>query len=164
MPVWVARTQLAYGRFLLERTGVDAASASDDARDVDLGDLDRAGALLRAADEVARRCGMARLAAETAALLDRADAARSRASALAALPTLVGVSTSRAGSGSGLTARELAILPLLAEGCTNREIGVRLHISQHTAANHIRSILLKTGCANRTEAAAWALRQGLVGN
>jgi DNA-binding NarL/FixJ family response regulator len=65
--------------------------------------------------------------------------------------------------GVGLTPRELAILPLLAEGCTNRQIGERLHISQHTAANHIRAILTKTGCANRTEAAAWALRQGLVG-
>jgi DNA-binding CsgD family transcriptional regulator len=62
-----------------------------------------------------------------------------------------------------LTPRELTILPLLAKGHTNREIGQRLLISQHTAANHIRSILLKTGCANRTEAAAWALRQGLVG-
>ncbi len=63
-----------------------------------------------------------------------------------------------------LTARELALLPLLADGRTNREIGDRLHISQHTAANHIRSILLKTGCANRTEAAGWALRHGLAGH
>ena len=43
-----------------------------------------------------------------------------------------------------------------------REIGRQLHISEHTAANHIRSILRKTRTANRTEAAAYALRRGLV--
>ena len=37
-----------------------------------------------------------------------------------------------------------------------------LHISQHTAANHVRSILLKTGCANRTEAATYAYRAPLA--
>ena len=37
-----------------------------------------------------------------------------------------------------------------------------LSISEHTAANHIRSILRKTGCANRTEAASYAHRHGLV--
>jgi DNA-binding CsgD family transcriptional regulator len=37
-----------------------------------------------------------------------------------------------------------------------------LFISEHTAANHIRSILRKTGCANRTDAAAYAHRHGLV--
>ena len=91
-------------------------------------------------------------AAETAALAERA---------VAAIP---GPSAPPSTSGSGLTRRELAVLPLLAEGRTNREIGARLHISQHTAANHIRSILQKTGCANRTEAAAWALRRGLAGD
>ncbi|MGH9270489.1 MAG: hypothetical protein ACRDZ2_04385 [Ilumatobacteraceae bacterium] len=40
-------------------------------------------------------------------------------------------------------------------------MGQRLHISGHTAANHVRSILMKTRCANRTEAAAWGLRQGV---
>jgi DNA-binding CsgD family transcriptional regulator len=62
----------------------------------------------------------------------------------------------------GLTSRELEILAELARGSSNREIGRRLHISEHTAANHIRSILRKTQCANRTEAAGYALRRGLV--
>ena len=62
----------------------------------------------------------------------------------------------------GLSARELEILVELARGRSNREIGRRLHISEHTAANHVRSILRKTGCANRTEAAGYALRRGLV--
>jgi DNA-binding NarL/FixJ family response regulator len=61
-----------------------------------------------------------------------------------------------------LTDRELGVLRLLVDGLSNREIGARLNISQHTAANHVRSILLKTGCANRTEATSWALRRGLV--
>ncbi|HJU47157.1 MAG TPA: LuxR C-terminal-related transcriptional regulator, partial [Gaiellaceae bacterium] len=62
----------------------------------------------------------------------------------------------------GLSAREVEILLLVARGLSNREIGGELHISEHTAANHIRSILRKTGCANRTEAAAYAHRRGLV--
>ena len=45
---------------------------------------------------------------------------------------------------------------------SNRDIGGELYISEHTAANHIRSILRKTGCANRTEAAAYAHTRGLV--
>ena len=61
-----------------------------------------------------------------------------------------------------LSARELEILRLLARGRTNREIGRALFISEHTAANHIRNILRKTGCANRTDAAAYAHRHGLV--
>jgi DNA-binding CsgD family transcriptional regulator/tetratricopeptide (TPR) repeat protein len=62
----------------------------------------------------------------------------------------------------GLSAREVEILVQLARGRSNREIGSVLHISEHTAANHVRSILRKTGCANRTEAAGYALRRGLV--
>lgn len=61
-----------------------------------------------------------------------------------------------------LTNRELAVLGLLADGRTNRQVGAELSISQHTVANHVRSILLKTGCRNRTEAAAWALRHGVA--
>ena len=55
-----------------------------------------------------------------------------------------------------LSAREVQILRLVARGLSNREIGAELFISEHTAANHIRSILRKTGCANRTEAASYA--------
>ena len=62
----------------------------------------------------------------------------------------------------GMSERELAVLRLIAEGCSNREIGERLFISQHTAANHVRSILQKTGCANRAEAAAYAVHRQLV--
>jgi DNA-binding CsgD family transcriptional regulator len=62
----------------------------------------------------------------------------------------------------GLSRREAEILRLVAQGRSNREIGRALHISEHTAANHIRSILRKTGCANRTEAASYAHTRGLT--
>jgi DNA-binding CsgD family transcriptional regulator len=64
---------------------------------------------------------------------------------------------------AGLSAREAEILGLVARGLSNREIGKTLFISEHTAANHIRSILRKTGCANRTEAASYAHRHGIAG-
>jgi DNA-binding CsgD family transcriptional regulator len=62
----------------------------------------------------------------------------------------------------GLSAREVEILCLVARGMSNREIGAALSISEHTAANHLRSILRKTGCANRTQAATYAHRHGLA--
>jgi DNA-binding NarL/FixJ family response regulator len=62
----------------------------------------------------------------------------------------------------GLTAREVEILGLVALGLSNREVGAHLHISEHTTANHVRSILRKTGCANRTEATGYAHRRALV--
>jgi DNA-binding NarL/FixJ family response regulator len=62
----------------------------------------------------------------------------------------------------GLSWREVQILGLVVRGLSNREIGGRLSISEHTAANHIRSILRKTGSTNRTQAASYAHRHGLV--
>ena len=62
----------------------------------------------------------------------------------------------------GLTARELEVLRLLALGHSNREIAGRLFVSQNTAANHVRSILMKTRTANRTAAARYAVRTRLV--
>jgi DNA-binding CsgD family transcriptional regulator len=56
----------------------------------------------------------------------------------------------------GLTEREVEVLRLLAAGLSNQDIGKRLHISANTAANHVRSILMKTGAANRTQAAIYA--------
>ncbi|MGZ4576239.1 MAG: helix-turn-helix transcriptional regulator [Mycobacterium sp.] len=63
----------------------------------------------------------------------------------------------------GLTDREVDVLRLLATGLSNREIGERLYISTNTAANHVRSILVKTGAANRTQAAMYAADHELLG-
>jgi DNA-binding CsgD family transcriptional regulator/tetratricopeptide (TPR) repeat protein len=74
---------------------------------------------------------------------------------------LLGVPTSDVLPG-GLSPREAQILKLVARGLSNREIGQELMISEHTAANHIRNILRKTDCANRTEAASYAHRLGIA--
>lgn len=63
---------------------------------------------------------------------------------------------------AGLSPREAQILALVARGLSNREIGTRLSISEHTVANHVRAILRKTDCANRTEATSFAHRHGLA--
>jgi NarL family two-component system response regulator LiaR len=61
-----------------------------------------------------------------------------------------------------LTGRELAVLKLVAQGLTNPEIADRLVISEWTVRTHIRNILGKLHLANRTQAALYALREGLV--
>lgn len=63
---------------------------------------------------------------------------------------------------NGLSPREVQVLALVAQGLSNREIGGALAISEHTAANHVRSILRKTDCANRTEAASFAHQHRLL--
>jgi DNA-binding CsgD family transcriptional regulator len=60
-----------------------------------------------------------------------------------------------------LSQREVEVLRLVAAGKSNREIADTLCISLNTVATHVRNILTKTGTANRTEAAAYALRHGL---
>ena len=62
----------------------------------------------------------------------------------------------------GLTAREVEILRLLADGLSNRDIAEHLVISESTAANHVRSIFVKTGAANRTQAARYATTRNLL--
>ena len=62
----------------------------------------------------------------------------------------------------GLTAREAVVLGLIATGRSNREIGEELFIALDTVERHVSNILSKTGSANRTEAANYASRNGLV--
>ncbi|MDN3520991.1 helix-turn-helix transcriptional regulator [Halomonas ramblicola] len=62
----------------------------------------------------------------------------------------------------GLSRREVQVLKLLAAGRSNRAVAERLYVSPNTVANHVRNILAKTHTANRTEAAAYAIRHGLV--
>jgi two-component system, NarL family, response regulator LiaR len=61
-----------------------------------------------------------------------------------------------------LTERELAVLKLVAQGLTNEEIAQRLVISDWTVRTHIRNILGKLHLANRTQAALYALREGIA--
>ncbi len=61
-----------------------------------------------------------------------------------------------------LTARELEVLQLLAEGLPNKLIASQLHISEHTAKFHVSAIMLKLGAASRTEAVTLAARRGML--
>jgi DNA-binding NarL/FixJ family response regulator len=60
-----------------------------------------------------------------------------------------------------LTAREREILDLIAEGCTNRQIGERLFLAEKTVKNYVSGLLTKLGMQRRTQAAVYgaALRR-----
>ncbi|MBL3668648.1 response regulator transcription factor [Streptomyces sp. M2CJ-2] len=62
-----------------------------------------------------------------------------------------------------LTERERRVLELLVEGLSNRQIGQALEVSEHVAKRTVALVLAKLDCPNRTQAAAVALREGLVG-
>jgi pimeloyl-ACP methyl ester carboxylesterase/DNA-binding CsgD family transcriptional regulator len=62
----------------------------------------------------------------------------------------------------GLSEREVQVLRLLASGKSNREIADWLVLSPHTVARHVSNILDKAGVQNRTEAATYAARLGLL--
>jgi len=61
-----------------------------------------------------------------------------------------------------LTPREIEILHLVARGLTNRQIGAQFSISEHTARNHVNSIINKLQAQDRTEAAVLALKRGII--
>lgn len=63
---------------------------------------------------------------------------------------------------SELSERELEVLRLIAEGCTNTDIADRLVISEHTVKRHVSNILSKLHLADRTQAAVYAWREGVV--
>jgi NarL family two-component system response regulator YdfI len=61
-----------------------------------------------------------------------------------------------------ITSRETDVLRMLAEGFVNKDIAVRLGISEHTVKFHISSILDKLGASTRTEAVTLGIRRGLI--
>jgi DNA-binding NarL/FixJ family response regulator len=63
---------------------------------------------------------------------------------------------------SALTPRELEVLALVGKGRANKQIAAELSISERTARTHVSNILRKLGLASRTQAALWAVREGLV--
>ncbi|GAA0896834.1 response regulator transcription factor [Pseudonocardia zijingensis] len=64
--------------------------------------------------------------------------------------------------GGELTTREREVLVRVAQGLTNQQIATALRISERTARTHVSNILTKLGLSSRTQAATWAIRQGLV--
>ena len=61
-----------------------------------------------------------------------------------------------------LTEQEVRILTLIAEGLTNSDIAEVLTVSLNTVKTHVRNIFVKLGVSDRTQAAIWAIRRGLV--
>jgi DNA-binding CsgD family transcriptional regulator len=106
--------------------------------------------------------------AKATVLLDTAEG-HATALGLTALGNRIGLTRQRLAdpppkspAPDNLTGRELDVLRLLAIGRGNADIALALAIGQSTVATHVHNILTKTGCANRTEAAAYAARLGLL--
>jgi DNA-binding CsgD family transcriptional regulator len=99
-------------------------------------DRERALALLEAAERDAARLGMAPLRKLATASLDEL----------------------RRGPGHTLSARELEVATLVAEGLSNKEVAARLHLSVRTAENHLLNVMNKLGLDNRASVAAWVTR------
>ncbi|MBO1752846.1 response regulator transcription factor [Actinotalea sp. BY-33] len=64
---------------------------------------------------------------------------------------------------STLSTREVEIFHLLAAGCSNAEIGQRLHLAYDTVKTHVRAVLAKLGLRDRVHAVIFAYEHGLVG-
>ncbi|HEV7578494.1 MAG TPA: AAA family ATPase [Caldimonas sp.] len=111
-------------------------------------------------DEAAQR--------EALALLDRLGAAPladrvrrgMRSAGVRSVPRGALAATRR--NAAGLTARELQVLGLVAEGCRNAEIAARLSRSARTVEHHLESILAKLAVGSRSDAVAAARRLGLL--
>ena len=134
------------------------------ARRGDRRDRDLAAELLRRGHATAVELGAAPLRAELERLarLGRVElTAGAAAAADGQAPDRPADATAPAAA-LGLTARELEVLALVAEGRSNRQVGEALFISAKTASVHVSNILAKLGVASRVEAAAVAHRLGLL--
>jgi LuxR family maltose regulon positive regulatory protein len=147
------------------------------------GDTDRARRLLQDAVDLYERRGLpyeaadARLAlAEVLAFDGRAAEATAEAGRAAQSLHAIGAArrakrareraasygTGDAGGRDVLTRRESEILRLVAEGLSNKQIGARLTLSEHTVHRHVANILVKLRLSSRAAAAAYAAKRGLI--
>lgn len=110
-------------------------------------DRERAPAELREALDLFSALGMTRAEAEARALVP------------AAAPAARGTGARLPGA---LTARQVEVLRLVAEGQSNREIAGTLGVSEKTVINHLTAIFNRTGVDNRAAATAFAFRHGLL--
>jgi DNA-binding CsgD family transcriptional regulator len=131
---WLAHTQHDYAAILVARNQP--------------GDTEKAAALLQEALTTARDLGIQALEARIVARTN---------------PETTPLPPPPPMDLDDLSPREIEVLRLMASGKSNREIAKVLFISRNTVSTHVRNILTKTGSANRTEAAAYAMRHGLSG-
>jgi DNA-binding NarL/FixJ family response regulator len=130
--------------------------------DEEIFDAMRAGALgyLLKACSAEKLCEALRAAAKGTSVLEPSVAARM----MAELNRLTARSGRRAAPplADPLSERELGVLKLLADGCSNKEIGVQLKITEGTVKNHMTNVLEKLGALDRTQAALRAREMGLI--
>jgi len=132
-PTELAWTCCEYAEALIER---DAGK-----------DMENARALLAEGQEIAERLGMVPLGKRINRLVQN-----------------IGTSADKKPSyPDRLSEREVEVLGLIVKGFTNQDIGDLLHISSKTVATHITHIFEKTGCSNRAEASAYAIRNEIAG-
>lgn len=122
----------------------------------------RAGAVgyLLKACSADKLCGSVRAAAQGTSVLEPSVAARMMAE-LNRLTTQEGKRTAQP-LVDPLSERELAVLKLLATGCSNKEIGARLNIAEGTVKNHMTNVLGKLSVLDRTQAALKARELGYL--
>jgi DNA-binding NarL/FixJ family response regulator len=122
----------------------------------------RAGAVgyLLKACSADKLCGSVRAAAQGTSVLEPSVAARM----MAELNRLTAREDKRPATAlvDPLSERELAVLKFLAAGCSNKEIGTRLNITEGTVKNHMTNVLAKLGVLDRTQAALKARELGYI--
>jgi two-component system, NarL family, nitrate/nitrite response regulator NarL len=142
-------------RQVLPETAIIMLTSSEDDRHLfDAVHLGAAGYLLKNLD-----------AAELFDLLAgvvRGEAALTRAMASRLLKGVANKTINQQTGVEELSEREIEVLKLVAQGCSNPDIAEALHISVNTVKSHIKNILGKLQLENRTQVAAYAVQAGLV--
>lgn len=123
----------------------------------------RAGAVgyLLKACSAEKLCGSVRAAAQGTSVFEPSVAARMMAG-LGRAPARESRRPEPTALADPLSEREIAVLKLLAEGCSNKEIGGRLNIAEGTVKNHMTNVLGKLGVLDRTQAALKARELGYL--
>jgi DNA-binding NarL/FixJ family response regulator len=165
---------------MLHDLGVDLAAPGSDTAPIAITDVfpeaAMLGAIILLADDVdpiaALRAGVAGLLPKSAEMTDLRIALDAAVRGLAVAPLRRIEQTWRhavercddpeTADSIRLTARELEVLSLLAEGASNKAIARKLAISVHTAKFHVAAILEKLDATGRTDAVAHAVRLGLL--
>jgi DNA-binding CsgD family transcriptional regulator len=150
LPYYEGRSLLEWGQMHLSRNGPgDPSGMGVWPYAHTVPDREKGMQLLDQAQAIFQRIRAKKMVEKVAALREKAELAGATRRVAPMYPDV-------------LTGREVEVLRLIALGKSNREVGEVLFISLRTVANHVANILNKTNTANRTEAATYAARHGLV--